>query len=80
MFQFDYQRPVVAAEVGCNHMGRMEIAKELIELAQALAADVPIYVVVTAIDSLWGFGDVFRWTQHRSDEGGSIPTRIRSKR
>lgn len=34
MFQFDYQRPVVAAEIGCNHMGRMDVAKELIELAR----------------------------------------------
>ena len=34
MFQLDYQKPVVAAEIGCNHMGRMEIAKELIELAK----------------------------------------------
>lgn len=28
-----YQKPFVIAEAGCNHMGRMEIAKELIETA-----------------------------------------------
>jgi len=49
-----------------------ELAKELrrylIEVAQALAADVPVYVVVTAYDSLWGFGDAFKWTPERRDE------------
>jgi N-acetylneuraminate synthase len=33
-FQFDYQKPKVIAEIGCNHMGQMEIAKELISLAK----------------------------------------------
>lgn len=28
-----YQKPFVIAEAGCNHMGRMEIAKDLIETA-----------------------------------------------
>jgi type VI protein secretion system component VasK len=49
-----------------------ELAKELrrylIEVAQALAADVPVYVVVTAYDALWGFGDAFKWTPERRDE------------
>ena len=40
----------------------------LIEVSQALGADVPVYVVVTAYDTLWGFGDVFRWTAQRRDE------------
>lgn len=39
MFQFDYQAPKVIAEIGCNHMGDFEIAKELIRLAQACGAD-----------------------------------------
>ena len=30
-FKFDYQEPKVIAEIGCNHMGDIEIAKELIE-------------------------------------------------
>ncbi len=34
MFQFDYRKPEVVAEIGCNHKGSMDIAKELIELAR----------------------------------------------
>lgn len=52
------------------------LRRELIEVAQGLAADVPIYVVVTAVDALWGFGDAFRWTAERRDEdpwGFSLP-------
>lgn len=33
-FKFDYEKPKVIAEIGCNHMGNMEIAKELIDLAK----------------------------------------------
>jgi N-acetylneuraminate synthase len=33
MFDFDYKKPKVVAEIGCNHMGKMDIAKELIDLA-----------------------------------------------
>ena len=35
-----YQRPKVIAEIGCNHKGEMEIAKELILLAKACGANV----------------------------------------
>ena len=38
-FKFDYQKPKVIAEIGCNHMGKMEIAKELIDLAKQSGAD-----------------------------------------
>ncbi|MCA8944468.1 MAG: N-acetylneuraminate synthase family protein [Planctomycetes bacterium] len=34
MFAFDYRPPEVVAEIGCNHMGSLDIAKELIELAR----------------------------------------------
>jgi sialic acid synthase len=34
MFDFTYQAPKVIAEIGCNHMGDFEIAKELIRLAK----------------------------------------------
>lgn len=34
-FNFNYREPKVIAEIGCNHMGDMEIAKELIDLAKA---------------------------------------------
>ena len=33
-FKFNYQRPKVIAEIGCNHMGKIEVAKELIDLAK----------------------------------------------
>ena len=28
------ERPIIVAEVGCNHMGDMEIAKELVDVFQ----------------------------------------------
>ena len=34
MFKYDYQEPKLIAEIGCNHMGDIEIAKELIYLAK----------------------------------------------
>jgi type VI secretion system protein ImpL len=45
-----------------------EQRRQLIEVSQAFGADIPVYVVVTAYDTLWGFGDVFRWTAQRRDE------------
>lgn len=33
-FKYDYKLPKVIAEIGCNHMGEMDIAKELIDLAK----------------------------------------------
>ena len=38
-FKFDYQKPKVIAEIGCNHMGKLELAKELIDLAKESGAD-----------------------------------------
>lgn len=40
MFDFSYRKPQVIAEIGCNHMGEMEIAKELIKLAKDCGCDV----------------------------------------
>ena len=37
-FKFDYKEPKVIAEIGCNHMGQFEIAKELIDLAKQSGA------------------------------------------
>ena len=37
-FNFDYKEPKVVAEIGCNHMGNFEIAKELIKLAKEAGA------------------------------------------
>jgi sialic acid synthase len=37
-FKFDYKAPRIIAEIGCNHMGQMDIAKELIDLAKQSGA------------------------------------------
>ncbi len=39
MFEKDYRPAKVIAEIGCNHKGEMEIAKELIKLAKDCGAD-----------------------------------------
>lgn len=38
-FNFDYQKPLVISEIGCNYMGDFEIAKELIKLSKDCGAD-----------------------------------------
>ena len=38
-FKFDYHSPKVIAEIGCNHMGNMKIAKELIDLCKTSGAE-----------------------------------------
>jgi N-acetylneuraminate synthase len=38
MFNFDYIKPVIVAEIGCNHMGNIDIARELIHLAKTSGA------------------------------------------
>lgn len=40
MFDFKYKAPKVIAEIGCNHMGDFETAKELIRMAKDAGADV----------------------------------------
>jgi N-acetylneuraminate synthase len=37
-FNFDYQKPKVVAEIGCNHLGDFDIAMELILLAKQAGA------------------------------------------
>lgn len=37
-FDFNYKPPKVIAEIGCNHMGNIDIAKELIDLAKKAGA------------------------------------------
>lgn len=39
MFDHKYQKPIVIAEIGCNHMGEFDIALELIKLAKDCGAD-----------------------------------------
>lgn len=38
-FNFIYHKPLVISEIGCNHMGSFEIAKELIKLSKECGAD-----------------------------------------
>ena len=38
-FEFEYKEPKIVAEIGCNHMGQMEIAMELIDLAKKSGAN-----------------------------------------
>ena len=33
-FKFNYREPKIVAEIGCNHMGQIDIAKELIDMAK----------------------------------------------
>jgi len=52
------------------------VRRQIVEVAQQVGAEVPVYVVVTMVDALWGFGDVFRWSAERRDEdpwGFSLP-------
>ena len=39
-FNYVYQKPKVIAEIGCNHMGDFEIAKELVALAKDCGASI----------------------------------------
>src|SRR6187402_2093046 len=38
-FNFKYKQPKVIAEIGCNHMGDFQIAKDLLKLAKDCNAD-----------------------------------------
>lgn len=40
MKKYNFEKPKVIAEIGCNHMGSIEIAKDLIRLAKESNADV----------------------------------------
>src|SRR5262245_39946166 len=44
------------------------LRKYLVEIGRALNADVPVYMVVTRYDVLWGFADVFQWNKDRARE------------
>jgi sialic acid synthase len=34
-----YKKPIIVAEIGCNHMGRVDIAKDLIKISKECGAD-----------------------------------------
>ena len=38
--EFNYQKPKLVAEIGCNHKGDINIAKELVEVAAQSKVDV----------------------------------------
>ena len=40
----------------------------LIEIGRRFGADVPVYLIVTRYDTLWGFAEVFQWTADRRRE------------
>lgn len=40
----------------------------LVEVCRYLDAEVPIYVMLSAYDTIWGFGDAFKWSAERADE------------
>jgi type VI protein secretion system component VasK len=40
----------------------------MVEVGRALDADVPVYIVVSRYDCLWGFADVFQWNKDRMRE------------
>lgn len=44
------------------------LRKYLTEVTAALDADVPVYIVVSRYDILWGFADVFQWNKDRARE------------
>ncbi|MBM4375972.1 MAG: hypothetical protein FJ095_12875 [Deltaproteobacteria bacterium] len=68
-----------ASEEALEHYAKT-LRRYLVEVGQALDADVPSYVVVTGIDTLWGFGDAFRWTADRVREdpyGFVLPANVK---
>ena len=40
----------------------------LLEVNQAIGADVPVYITLNRYDTLWGFAEVFQWTPERKGE------------
>lgn len=44
------------------------LRRYLAEVSEALYTDVPVYVVVTRYDTLWGFAEVFQWGPDRKNE------------
>ncbi len=62
----------VAEFIDLNDEGVEAYAKNLrtylVEVGQALNADVPVYIVVSRYDALWGFADVFQWNKDRARE------------
>ena len=45
-----------------------ELRRYLVEIQQALQADIPTYVLLTRYDTVWGFAEVFQWGPDRAKE------------
>lgn len=53
------------------------LRRYLVEIGQALNTDVPVYVILTRYDTLWGFAEVFQWGPDRTREdpwGFTLPS------
>jgi type VI secretion system protein ImpL len=44
------------------------IRRYLVEINERLRVDVPVYVLLTRYDAIWGFAEVFQWTPERKRE------------
>jgi type VI protein secretion system component VasK len=44
------------------------LRRYLVEAGQSFHADVPVYVVITRYDTVWGFAEVFQWVPERKGE------------
>jgi type VI secretion system protein ImpL len=44
------------------------LRRYLVEIGQALTAHVPVYVILSGYDALWGFAQVFQWSSDRTRE------------
>ncbi len=44
------------------------LRRYLVEVGQSFKADVPVYVVITRYDTVWGFAEVFQWVPERKGE------------
>jgi type VI protein secretion system component VasK len=42
--------------------------KYLVEVGRHLHADVPVYIILTRYDTVWGFAEVFQWSAERARE------------
>lgn len=44
------------------------LRRYLVEAGQSFKSDVPLYVIVTRYDTIWGFAEVFQWVPERKGE------------
>lgn len=59
------------------------LRRYLVEVGQGLNTDVPVYVILTRYDTLWGFAEVFQWSLDRKREdpwGFTLPAETDSQK